>query len=83
MALVLFRALPVRRPPTSVRYHRLLAGVGRLIREEPALRRRMVYGACGFAVCAAGAVPAVIALAAWGMERRAAGKTGPRPAVLD
>jgi predicted MFS family arabinose efflux permease len=49
MALVLLRALPARRPPASVRYHRLLASVGRLIRDEAALRQRMVYGACGFA----------------------------------
>jgi predicted MFS family arabinose efflux permease len=49
IALALWRALPDREPPSSLPYPRLLLSVGRLIRDEPALRRRMFYGACGFA----------------------------------
>ncbi len=49
LALTLWRAMPERRPSTSLRYGELLASVGALIRREPVLRRRMVYGACGFA----------------------------------
>ncbi len=36
-------------PPGIRGYGRLLASVGRLVRDEPLLRRRMVYGTCGFA----------------------------------
>jgi predicted MFS family arabinose efflux permease len=48
LALALWRALPERRPSTTLGYRRLLGSVGALIRREPLLRRRMVYGACGF-----------------------------------
>jgi predicted MFS family arabinose efflux permease len=48
LALALWRAMPERRPSTSLRYGELLASVGALIRREAVLRRRMVYGACGF-----------------------------------
>ena len=40
---------PSTTPPVAMPYRRLLGSVGRLIRSEPLLRRRMVYGACGFA----------------------------------
>ncbi|HEY3613239.1 MAG TPA: MFS transporter [Gaiellales bacterium] len=49
IALALWRVLPDARPAASLRYGRLLVSVARLIRDEPALRRRMLYGACGFA----------------------------------
>jgi predicted MFS family arabinose efflux permease len=48
LAVALWRAMPERRPSTSLRYRELLGSVGTLIRREPLLRRRMVYGACGF-----------------------------------
>jgi predicted MFS family arabinose efflux permease len=49
LAVVHWRALPRVRPPSSLPYGRLLLSVAALVRKEPALRRRMVYGACGFA----------------------------------
>jgi predicted MFS family arabinose efflux permease len=49
LAVALWRAMPGRRPSTSLRYGELLGSIGSLIRREPLLRRRMVYGACGFA----------------------------------
>ena len=49
IAAALWRALPDREPTASLSYPRLLLSVAQLIRDEPALRRRMVYGACGFA----------------------------------
>jgi predicted MFS family arabinose efflux permease len=49
LALALWRAMPESRPSTSLRYGALLASVGALIRREPVLRRRMLFGACGFA----------------------------------
>ncbi len=48
LGVALWRAMPQRRPSTSLRYGELLGSVGSLIRREPLLRRRMVYGACGF-----------------------------------
>jgi predicted MFS family arabinose efflux permease len=48
LAVALWRAMPERGPSTSLRYRELLGSVGTLIRREPLLRRRMVYGACGF-----------------------------------
>jgi predicted MFS family arabinose efflux permease len=48
LALALWRALPKRRPSTDLSYGELLGSVAALIRREPLLRRRMVYGACGF-----------------------------------
>jgi predicted MFS family arabinose efflux permease len=48
LALALWRALPDRRPSTSLSYRGLLGSVTALIRKEALLRRRMVYGACGF-----------------------------------
>jgi predicted MFS family arabinose efflux permease len=48
LALALWRAMPERRPSTSLPYRQLLTSVGALIRREALLRRRMVYGACGF-----------------------------------
>jgi predicted MFS family arabinose efflux permease len=48
LAVALWRAMPQRRPSTSLRYRELLGSIGALIRREPLLRRRMVYGACGF-----------------------------------
>jgi predicted MFS family arabinose efflux permease len=49
LAVALWRAMPSRRGSTSLSYGQLLGSVGALIRREPLLRRRMVYGACGFA----------------------------------
>ena len=36
-------------PPTSRTYGELLGSIVAMVRREPVLRRRMVYGACGFA----------------------------------
>jgi predicted MFS family arabinose efflux permease len=49
LAVALWRALPQRRPSTALGYGALLGSVGALIRREPVLRRRMVFGACGYA----------------------------------
>jgi predicted MFS family arabinose efflux permease len=49
LALALWRAMPRSRPSTSLRYGALLASIGALIRQEPVLRRRMLFGACGYA----------------------------------
>jgi predicted MFS family arabinose efflux permease len=49
LAVALWRALPERRPSTSLGYRALLGSIGALIRREPLLRRRMVFGACGYA----------------------------------
>jgi predicted MFS family arabinose efflux permease len=48
LGAALWRAMPERRPSTSLGYGELLGSVGALIRRESLLRRRMVYGACGF-----------------------------------
>ncbi len=50
LAIALWRVMPRVGPPVSMPYRRLLASVGRLVATESALRRRMVYGACGYAV---------------------------------
>lgn len=49
LALALWRAMPRLRPSTDLRYGALLASIGALIRKEPVLRRRMLFGACGYA----------------------------------
>lgn len=49
LSLALWRALPDVEPAGGPPYPRLLASVGTLIAQEPTLRRRMVYGALGFA----------------------------------
>jgi predicted MFS family arabinose efflux permease len=49
LALVMWRALPDLEPTEHETYPRLLASVLSLIREEPVLRVRMVFGALGFA----------------------------------
>jgi predicted MFS family arabinose efflux permease len=49
LAGVLARALPPTPPVTDLRYGELLRSVGALVRQEPLLRRRMVYGAAGMA----------------------------------
>jgi predicted MFS family arabinose efflux permease len=49
LAVALWWALPERRPSTSLGYRALLGSIGALIRREPLLRRRMVFGACGYA----------------------------------
>jgi predicted MFS family arabinose efflux permease len=49
LAVALWRALPERRPSTTLGYRALLGSVAALIRREPVLRRRMVFGACGYA----------------------------------
>ena len=53
LAGTLARALPDVRPPVSLPYRRLLLSVAALVLREPVLRRRMVYGACGFAAFSA------------------------------
>jgi predicted MFS family arabinose efflux permease len=49
LAVALWRAMPERRPSTTLGYGALLGSVVALIRREPVLRRRMVFGACGYA----------------------------------
>jgi MFS family permease len=49
LSAALWRALPDVAPQGGPPYPQLLASVAVLIREEPVLRRRMVYGALGFA----------------------------------
>jgi predicted MFS family arabinose efflux permease len=49
LAAVLARALPPTPPVTDLPYPQLLRSVGALVRDEPLLRRRMVYGAAGMA----------------------------------
>ena len=46
---VLRRFLPTTEPPEALPYPTLLRSVGTLVREEPVLRRRMLYGALIFA----------------------------------
>jgi predicted MFS family arabinose efflux permease len=48
LGVALWRAMPARGPSTSLPYRELLGSVASLIRREAVLRRRMVYGACGF-----------------------------------
>lgn len=49
LSAVLARALPPTPPATDLPYRVLLRSVGALVRDEPLLRRRMVYGALGMA----------------------------------
>jgi predicted MFS family arabinose efflux permease len=49
LAAVLSRTLPSPPPQTDRSYGSLLRSVGEMIVEEPALRRRMVYGSVGMA----------------------------------
>jgi predicted MFS family arabinose efflux permease len=49
LAGVLARALPPTPPVTDLPYRVLLRSVAALVRDEPVLRRRMVYGALGMA----------------------------------
>lgn len=49
VTLLLWRELPSLAPVARMRYSALLASVLRLVREEPALRVRMLYGALVFA----------------------------------
>jgi predicted MFS family arabinose efflux permease len=59
LAVVLLRRLPAethrhrRNGRADVPYREVLAGVGRLARDLPALRLRALYGACGFGVFSA------------------------------
>jgi len=46
---VLWRMLPQSRSETRLSYPALIGSVFLLFREEPLLRRRIVYGTCGFA----------------------------------
>lgn len=48
-AVMLHRELPVVPPAARLRYGQALASVVSLVREEPLLRRRMVYGAATYA----------------------------------
>ena len=50
LAAALWRVLPSGRATTGLRYGELLRSVPALVRDEPRLRGRMVYGACGMAV---------------------------------
>ena len=49
LALVLRRALPLARPPENLAYPQLLRSILTLVREEPILRRRMLFGALSMA----------------------------------
>jgi predicted MFS family arabinose efflux permease len=49
VGVMLWRELPTVAPVVRMRYPRLLASVVTIVREEPALRLRMVYGAMVFA----------------------------------
>lgn len=49
LSLVLRRELPASRPQNRISYPALLKSVAALVREEPLLRRRSVYGALIFA----------------------------------
>ena len=49
LSAVLHRALPDTPRVTTLPYGQLLRSVGALVRDEPVLRRRMVYGAVGMA----------------------------------
>ena len=49
LGAVLWRVLPRVPAPASLPYPRLLITVAQLVRDEALLRRRMVYGALGFA----------------------------------
>jgi predicted MFS family arabinose efflux permease len=49
LAVTLRRVLPDVAPTVTIGYRRLLASIAALVREEPRLRRRMAYSACGFA----------------------------------
>jgi predicted MFS family arabinose efflux permease len=49
LAAVLARTLPDTPRATALSYGALLRSVGALVRDEPVLRRRMVYGALGMA----------------------------------
>ena len=49
LSVALWRSLPRVTPPTSLPYRQLLRSVATLVATERLLRRRMVYGACGFA----------------------------------
>jgi predicted MFS family arabinose efflux permease len=48
IGLVLWRELPTLRPTAELKYPALLVSVVRLIRDEPTLRLRMLYGALTF-----------------------------------
>jgi predicted MFS family arabinose efflux permease len=78
LAAALWRALPAREPATLMRYHRLLLSVAALVRREPALRRRMAYGACGFAgfTLAWTTIPFLLAGPAYGLGPGAIGLFG-------
>jgi predicted MFS family arabinose efflux permease len=49
LGVALWRVMPRLRPSTDLGYRALLASIGALIRREPVLRRRMLFGACGYA----------------------------------
>jgi predicted MFS family arabinose efflux permease len=49
LCVALWRTLPDVAPQDGPQYLRLLASVGALIRREPVLRRRMIYGGLGMA----------------------------------
>ncbi len=49
LCAILRAALPQVRPSTDLSYPRLLASVAQLVREQPTLRIRMLYGAMGMA----------------------------------
>ncbi|HEY4020285.1 MAG TPA: MFS transporter [Pseudonocardiaceae bacterium] len=49
VAVLLWRELPTLAPTVRMKYPTLLASVLRLVREEPTLRLRMIYGGLAFA----------------------------------
>lgn len=53
LTVALWRALPDVPPTTTLPYRQLLRSIGTLVREQPLLRRRMVYGGLGFAAFSA------------------------------
>jgi predicted MFS family arabinose efflux permease len=48
-AVLLYVKLPTFRQSAGLPYHRLLASIGRIARDEPVLRRRALYGVFSFA----------------------------------
>lgn len=71
LAAVLARALPVRRPALGMGYGSLLASMGRLLRDTPALRRRALYHAALFAAFSAfwTTVPLLLASPTFGLSQ--------------
>lgn len=50
LAILLYQVLPERKPEPSLSYGKLIASLGSLLKNTPALRRRAAYQACLFGV---------------------------------